>query len=111
MAHKECDWSSPQAKNWELESVCGVQLLGESSVQTLGRRSHAGYTGLGGEVLGWQLIGASCDMCCPDVSSHSSTDQVKGVMTLQGDALCQAVSTCNTSCFVWQWVGITLISL
>uniref|UniRef100_A0A8C3UPG7 Protein rogdi homolog n=1 Tax=Catharus ustulatus TaxID=91951 RepID=A0A8C3UPG7_CATUS len=29
-------------------------------------------------------------MCYPDVSSHSSTDQVKGVMTLQGDALCQA---------------------
>lgn len=95
MAHKKYDWSLLQAKNWGLESVCDVHLLGRSSVQTLGRRSHGG-----GEVVGWQLIGASCDMCCQDVSSHSSTDQVKGVMTLQGDALCQAVSTHNTSCFV-----------
>lgn len=64
------------------------------------RGARVGNTGQGGEVLGWQLIGASCDMCCLDVSSHSSTDQVKGVMTLQGDALCQAVSTCHTSCLV-----------
>lgn len=74
--------------------------------------ARVGYAGRGWEVLGWQFIGASYDMCCPDVSSHSSTDQVKGVMTLQGDALCQAVSTCHTSCFVLQggrspWLCIT----
>lgn len=74
--------------------------------------AHVGDTGWGEEVLGWRLIGVSCDMCCSDVSSHSSTDQVKGVMTLQGDALCQAVSTCHTSCFVLQggrspWLCIT----
>lgn len=44
-------------------------------------------------------------LCYSDLSSHSSTDQVKGVLTLQGDALCQAVSNCRASCFVLQSRG------
>lgn len=49
-------------------------------------------------MLCWQRVRVSvvsCDLL-PRFSSRSSRfsmDQVKGVLTLQGDALCQAVST------------------
>lgn len=55
---------------------------------------------------GWHQAGsfggASClgDSCCSNLSSRFSTEQVKGVLTLQGDALCQAMHTCCGSCFV-----------
>lgn len=49
-------------------------------------------------MLCWQCVWVSvvpCDLLprFSSRSSHFSMDQVKGVLTLQGDALCQAVST------------------